>query len=48
MTVLDHSHIYMEGQLKDALRELEMPDSYYEKATTAYESVASDLTSESS
>ena len=48
MTVLDRSHIYMEGQLKDALRELEMPDSYYEKATTAYESVSSDLTSESS
>lgn len=40
--------VYMEGQLKDALKDLEMPESYYDKAITAYESVASGLTSESS
>lgn len=40
--------VYMEGQLKDALKDLEMPESYYDKAITAYESVASSLTSESS
>lgn len=39
---------YMEGQFKDALKELEMPDSYYEKAMTSYESVRKDLTSSNS
>lgn len=39
---------YMEGQLKEALGELEMPDSYYDKANTSYESVKKELTNRES
>ena len=35
---------YMEGQLKRALADIEIPDSYYEKAETAYNSICNDLT----
>ncbi|MDO4502181.1 MAG: nucleotidyltransferase [Coriobacteriia bacterium] len=38
----------MEGQLKDALRSIEMPNSYYDKAIASYESISKDLTSEKS
>lgn len=40
--------IYMEGQLKGLLSEVEMPDSYYKKATTSYQSLSSYLTREDS
>lgn len=39
---------YMEGQLASALSEIEMPDSYYDKAISAYGSVSRELTAESS
>ncbi|WP_314039973.1 nucleotidyltransferase [Slackia exigua] len=39
---------YMEGQLASALGEIEMPDSYYDKAISAYGSVSRELTAESS
>ena len=38
----------MEGQLASALSEIEMPDSYYDKAISAYGSVSRELTAESS
>lgn len=34
---------YMEGQLKRALADIEIPDSYYEKAETAYNSICNGL-----
>lgn len=37
---------YMEGQLKRALADIEIPDSYYEKAETAYNSICNDLTAQ--
>lgn len=39
---------YMEGQLKGLLSDVEMPDSYYQKAITSYQSLSSYLTRDDS
>ena len=44
----DLFHVYMEGQLKAALEEIEMPASYYEKARTSYGSLSRHLLREGS
>ena len=43
MTIDDLFCKYMEGQLKDALSDVEMPESYYEKARTSYGSLKTHL-----
>ena len=43
MTINNIFYKYMEGQLKDALSDVEMPESYYEKARTSYGSLKTHL-----